>query len=191
MGRPLSVTDDEIIDATERVVAMYGATGLTVSEVARQVGLSRAAITLRFAGAEALKALVLERQARQFEERMASVVVDRGPAGLIAIAEMLGGRLKEPQKLSDFWVRYNSNIGDPLFRQMEDRRGVTLRALIDRAMPDTAIERAAAANAFMAHMSGSMLYWQSIGTPDASEFLRQRAIDWIRLAGIPLGEVSP
>jgi AcrR family transcriptional regulator len=191
MARPLSVTDDQIIDATERVFAKHGAQGLTVSEVAREVGLSRAAITLRFAGVDALKRHLLKRVAQQFEERLATIQLEPGAAGLLAIADMLGSMLKGRENLSNFWLRYNSNISDPLYRAMEENRGMVLRELVLSAMPETRIDKSEAVDLFMAQMTGSILNWQTSDYSDARQFLRKRAFDWIRLAGIPMGEAHP
>jgi AcrR family transcriptional regulator len=191
MARPPSVTDDQIIDATERVFAKHGAQGLTVSEVAREVGLSRAAITLRFAGVDALKRHLLKRVAQQFEERLATIQLEPGAAGLLAIADMLGSMLKGRENLSNFWLRYNSNISDPLYRAMEENRGMVLRELVLSAMPETRIDKSEAVDLFMAQMTGSILNWQTSDYSDARQFLRKRAFDWIRLAGIPMGEAHP
>jgi AcrR family transcriptional regulator len=188
MARPLSVTDDEVLEASERVAARVGTHSLTVSEVAREVGLTRAAITLRFAGADALKRLVMERKARRFEERIAAIDLQHGASGLLSIAEMLGGMLKGREQAANFWLRYSLDIDDPAMRGMEERRGHALRALIAGVMPETAIEKSAAVETFMALMTGSMLNWQTSDHPDASAFLRKRALDWIRLARIPVDE---
>ena len=188
MARPLSVTDAEIMDATERVASRSGMQGLTVSEVAREVGLSRAAITLRFAGTDALRRLLMERLARQFEEEIAAVSLEFGPNGLLTVAAMLGSRLKGREQFANFWLRYYANILDPVALELEERRGRALRELIGSIMPETAIEKSAAVDAFMAHMTGSMLNWHVSDHPDAAVFLRARAVDWIRLAGIPLGD---
>lgn len=188
MARPLSVTNDQIIDATERVFAKHGAQGLTVSEVAREVGLSRAAITLRFAGVDALKRLLLERVAQRFEKTLATVRLEQGAPSLLVIADILGGMLKGRENLSSFWLRHNSNINDPLYRAMEESRGMALRELVLSAMPETRIDKSEAVDLFMAQMTGSILNWQTNSYPDARQFLRKRALDWIRLAGIAFDE---
>eukprot|EP00456_Euglypha_rotunda_P039096 TRINITY_DN30055_c0_g1_i1.p3 TRINITY_DN30055_c0_g1~~TRINITY_DN30055_c0_g1_i1.p3 ORF type:complete len:100 (-),score=30.11 TRINITY_DN30055_c0_g1_i1:11-310(-) len=55
MVRPKLATDDEILDAASLVMARRGLHGFTVTEVASEIGLSRAAIVLRFKSAEELK----------------------------------------------------------------------------------------------------------------------------------------
>lgn len=184
MARPLSVTDDQILDATQAAFMRLGPYGLTMSEIAREAGLSRAAITLRFGGVDELKRLLVERLAASFEAHMASITLERGASGLVAIAETLGAMLKGRDKFSNFMSQYHANINDPVMISMEQRRGVALRALVGQAMPATRVDRLDAVDAFMAHITGSMMHWQTSDHPDAVEFLRERTVNWVRLAGI-------
>lgn len=186
MARPLSVTDAQVLDATAAVLAELGPHELSISEIARRVGLSRAAITQRFGTIDDLKRRLMDRMVAEFETRMQTVVVESGAAGLIRIAEMLGTMIGKRERFTNFMYRYNTSIQDPILMVLEERRGDALRALIARAMPPIAIEQPAAVDAFMAHMTGSMMNWHTSQHPDASEFLRERAVIWVRLASIPL-----
>jgi TetR/AcrR family macrolide resistance operon transcriptional repressor len=190
MARPLSVTDDQILDATHAVLIEMGAHGLTVSEIARRVGVSRAAISQRFGPLDDIKRLLMDRMAAQYEARLAQIAPKPGAAGLIAITELIGGMIKERERFSNFMFRYNVNIHDPILLSLEERRGQALRQLIARVMPDTALPKPAAVDAFMAHMTGSMINWQASQHPNATAFLRERTANWIRLAGIPFDEAE-
>lgn len=190
MARPISVTDEEILDATERVAARFGLHGLTVSEVAREVGLTRAAISLRFEGVPELKRLLLERMVTAFQERLQGFSPEPGAQGLLLIAERIGGMMRGREQFRNFWTRHTLNLADPVALEMEERRGALLRRLIADAMPETAIPRDAAVEAFMAQLTGSMMHWQASTHPDPAAFLRDRAADWIRLAHIPMGEAQ-
>ena len=67
---------------------------------------------------------------------------------------------------------------------------LVLRELLARAMPGTAIDRDDAVDAFMAHLVGTLVAWQSRDDVDLRLFLRQRTMAWIRLAGISFEEVD-
>lgn len=188
MARPLSVTDEEILDVANRVIAMRGPEHFSVSEVAREVGLSRAAITLRFHSAEDLKRLLMQRRAEQFDRLLASLEIKRGAEGLLAIAELIGAKAGSRNGVANFMLRMSRNIHDPVLLELEERRGESLRSVIGQAMPRTAIEHSAAVDAFLAHLSGSLLQWQASEEPDGRRFLRDRTFDWLRLAGVPLNE---
>lgn len=188
MARPLSATDEEILNAAHHVVLRRGLDGFSVSEVAREVGLSRTAITLRFKSAEELKRSLMQRRAEQFEALLSAMDVKPGAAGLLAIAETIGEKAGTRESFSSFMLRFTSSTRDAALLELEARRGKSLRAVIDRAMPKTAIQHHAAVEAFSAHLIGSLLHWQASEEPDGKRFLRARTLDWLRLAGVPLSE---
>jgi AcrR family transcriptional regulator len=188
MARPLSATDDEILDAAQHVMARRGPDGFSVSEVAREVGLSRTAISLRFKNGEELKRTLMKRNAAEFEARVRALDVRKGAAGLLAIADMIGRLVGSRDQFSGFMLRYTVKVKDPIHLELEERRGEILRTTIAKAMPETAIDKRAAADAFMAHLTGSLLSWQTSDQPDAGQFLRERVLNWLRLVGIPVEE---
>lgn len=190
MARPLSVTDDQILDATQAVWEQLGPHGLTMSEIAREVGLSRAAISLRFGSLDDLKRRLVQRMAVSFEERLGEIRLDPGAAGLIAFARMLGTMMRSREQFKNFMLRYNAGLHDPILLELENRRSAALQALVTGVMPETAIDKTAAVDAFLAQMTGSMMNWQTMHHPDAAEFLMERTVNWIRLAGIPYDDDS-
>jgi AcrR family transcriptional regulator len=188
MARPLTASDDQILDAAYNVLRRRGADGFTVSEVARDVGLSRTAITLRFKSGDELKRLLLQRQIKQFKAHIDALTITRGGAGLLVIADMLGGMIGGRDRFSHFMMQYLPANADSELVGLEERRGKLLRDAIGAAMPETAIDRAAAIDAFMAHITGTVLYWQLSEGADIKQFLRQRTLNWLKLSGIPVDE---
>jgi len=185
MARPLSVTDEQILEATQAVLFEAGSNGLTISAIARRLGVSRAAISQRMGSLDDIKRLLMDRLAAQYEAVLAQLSPEPGAAGLIAITELIGSMIKERERFTNFMFRYNVNIDDPILRGLEERRGQALRELIAQAMPETALPKPDAVDAFMAQMTGSMINWQASQHPNAAAFLRERTVNWIRLAGIP------
>lgn len=186
MARPLSATDDEILGAAQLVLTRRGLDGFSVSEVARELGLSRTAITLRFKSGDELKRTLIKRNAERFDTLVSALDIEEGAAGLLAVAGMIGALAGGRGNFSSFMTRYTANIQDPILLQLEERRGEILRAAVARAMPKTAINKEDAVDAFMAQLTGSLLNWQTRSGPDARQFLLDRALNWIRLAGIPV-----
>jgi AcrR family transcriptional regulator len=186
MARPLSATDDEILGAAQLVLTRRGLDGFSVSEVARELGLSLTAISLRFKSTDELKRTLIKRNAESYEARVLALDVKEGAAGLLAIADMIGTMAGGRINFSSFMMRYTANIQDPILLQLEERRGEILRSAVARAMPKTAIDKGDAVDAFMAQLTGSLLNWQTRSEPDARQFLHNRALNWIRLAGIPV-----
>lgn len=186
MARPLSATDDDILGAAQLVLTRRGLDGFSVSEVARELGLSRAAITLRFKSGDELKRTLIKRSAESFEALIAALDIEEGAAGLLAVAGMIGAMAGDRGNFSTFMMRYTANVKDPVLLQLEERRGEILRSAVARAMPETAIRKEDAVDAFMAQLTGSLMNWQTRSGPDARQFLIDRARNWIRLAGIPV-----
>lgn len=183
MARPRSASDEEILTAADRIFGKRGADGFTISELARELELSRTAITLRFDGVERLKLLVAERSVAGFEEAFASLELNPGADGLLAIVETISHLLGHQDNFSNFLLRYNSNIRDPAMLDMEQRRGAVLRDLVVQAMPETRLGKDDAAEAFMANLTGAIMQWQT-SDADAESYLRQSTLNWLRLVGI-------
>lgn len=191
MARPLSISDEGILEASERVMHKLGPQGFSVSEVAREVGLTRAAITLRFDSAQSLKNLMIERMVARFEDRINAEQLEFGAAGLIGVATMLSTSLQSRSQFAKFWTQHRVNVSDPVLADMERRRGAALRSLIASVMPETAVDKDSAIDAYKAFLIGSMLNWQSSDDDDPKAFMKKRAIIWIQLAGIPMEDVKP
>ncbi|CAN7630548.1 TetR/AcrR family transcriptional regulator [Phenylobacterium sp. LjRoot225] len=190
MARPLSATDDQILEAAQEVLLRRGLDGFSVSEVAREVGLSRTAITLRFKSGDELKRTLVRRRVAQYEAQVMALDVEQGSAGLLAIVDMIAEKAGSRDKFSSFMLRYTSNIKDPILLELEQRRGQILRTAIAKVMPETAIDKSAAVDAFMANITGSLLNWQPSHDMDARQFLRERTFNWLRLVGIPVDEAQ-
>lgn len=188
MARPLSATDDEILEAAERVMAAHGPQGFSVSKVAQEIGLSRAAITLRFENPAVLKREVYARATARMENAIADWKLERGPAGLLEIASRIGRMVGGKSQLGLFMMRMSENISDPAAREMELERGRILRDAVARAMPETAVSLKDAANAFMAQITGSLIAWQSSPVEDAEAFLVERIGIWLTMAGLAKSE---
>lgn len=192
MARPLSVTDDNVISAASAVVNRVGFDGFTISEVAREVGLTRAAITQRFGDAGKLKTLVRLEKAERFEHMLAELRAAPGPDGILEIAAFLGNLVGSRTNLSLFMQEYSASIDDKVRMEVEHRRGLAMRNAIIRVMPPCNVEPDIAAELFQSFMSGSMLSWQATRSGDAQCFLRERARQWMQMMGLlPVVDILP
>lgn len=184
MARPQTVSDDEILNAAEQVLDMLGADRFSISEVARQLGLSRAAITFRFPGPDELRRLALARKVARMEKHISEWEIATGAAGLLEIACRIGRMAGGSAGFARSMMRYRNNLDDPFAREMELHRGDIVRAAIAKAMPETVVSRTEAVDAFMANITGSLMAWQATSDSDAETFLRDRTLVWLRMTGI-------
>jgi AcrR family transcriptional regulator len=86
MGRPPAHSADEFVDAAVRLFAAGGARAVTMTSVARELGVHSGSIYHRFPGRPALLAAVWLRTERRFHQRVLRVVEDRLDAEGVAHA---------------------------------------------------------------------------------------------------------
>src|SRR3546814_4372940 len=125
--------------------------------VAKEVGLSRAAIILRFKSTQALKIMLMSRLHEKFIAFVDTFPKTPGGDQLLEIAASIGSRAGSRKGSSSYFAGYHSNLGDRVIADLEVRRGAALREANIRAMPKVAITRESAADVFMAHVTGSLI----------------------------------
>lgn len=84
MGRPPAHTVDEFVDAAVRLFAAGGARAVTMTAVAREVGVQTGSVYHRFAGRPDLLAAVWLRTERRFHHQLLAVLDEHpGAAGVV------------------------------------------------------------------------------------------------------------
>jgi TetR/AcrR family macrolide resistance operon transcriptional repressor len=185
MARTSTVSDDEIFEAARKVIGRRGADAFTLSEVASDVGLSRAAIILRFKSTHDLKITILGRMVNQFIRLLDDLPKVPGGDHLIAVAEFIGNHAGNQDASASFFSDYSRNLKDTELLALEKRRGDALHLAITNVMPETAVERSSAVIAFRAHLAGSIMAWVASNETDPGIYLAERTREWLRLVGIP------
>jgi TetR/AcrR family transcriptional regulator, macrolide resistance operon repressor len=191
MARKHSASDEQIMQAALKVIIRQGHDGFTLSAVAAEVGLSRAAIILRFKGTEALKATLTAYIAGLFVKSLQALPT--GPSGnnLLALVAHIGGMLTTPGSLAAFMRHYHTNLNNEELAQVEHQRGAALQAAISVRMPPVGISHESAVLAFNANLTGSMMQWEVRTDIDARSYLVERTKAWLTLARIPFdGELA-
>ncbi len=185
MARTPSVSDEAILQTAQAVLSERGSAMFSIAEVAKRVGLSRAAIILRFNSTEALKELLVERSVERFIQQLTTLPKDPDGTGLLAIASFIGRHLRSRRGSSAFFSDHSDKIKNGELAKLEWKRGQALRQAILEVMPPTRISSESAAAAFGAHLTGSIFAWLSSEYPDAEQYLCERSLEWLKLAGIP------
>jgi TetR/AcrR family macrolide resistance operon transcriptional repressor len=185
MARTQTVSDDEIFMAAQNVITRRGVHGFTLKDVASEVGLSRAAIILRFQSTHELKVRLMDRMADAFISLLAKLPTAPGGDSLLAVAAFIGGHLGRRESVPSYFANYTANMEERELAAIERRRGAALRAAILTAMPESRIERETAAALFNAHLTGTIMNWVAADDEDSVAFLVYKTKAWLRLAGIP------
>ena len=186
MARPLTASDEEILDVAQDILVREGLSGFSISAVARRIGLSRTAISLRFQNIDNLRRVTMERMSRGFEEKLTALDIQPGGEGLLAVADVVGGHIRSREGFSGYMARTSLGSPDAGERGKHLQRGNALRQAIARAMPDTEVEHSIAVDMFLSHIAGSLLQWREAQNISPREFLRERTLIWLRLTHIPI-----
>ncbi len=186
MARPRQARDEDILQSAQRIYTQRGHAGFTLSELSRDVGLSRAAIIQRFGNADTLRMRLARERVNLFEQTLKGLPQARGGDDLIALAAFIGSMVAGQRQFAVFMQNLEMDLEDGELRALEIARGEALLEAISARMPTVNITRRSASLAFRAHLAGSLMQWQvetrAISTED---FLAERSREWLKLAGIP------
>ncbi|WP_038169687.1 TetR/AcrR family transcriptional regulator [Verrucomicrobium sp. BvORR106] len=160
MPRPKLHTDEAILDATRVVLKRRGPSSLTLNDVAKEVGISRAALIQRFENRDTLLRCALERSVKVTKEFFEKLPVITGPQGLwIFIQELckiFGPGDSYEVHLQIAW----HEAQDPLLRELAQRRNAYVEAEIQarfpKGLPD---ESKAASRLLQAMLAGATMQW--------------------------------
>lgn len=186
MARPFTASDDEILDAARKVIDRRGLDAFSVQEVADEVGLSRAAVALRFKSTHALKVASLRKMVDHFADLMETLPQSPSGDNLLRLAAFIGGHSRRRESAVRFFANYYaSNMRDRSLLRLERQRGGVLNLAIARVMPGCAIEHSSAVLAFSAHLTGSIVAWVAREDPESRRnYIIKRTVEWLDLARI-------
>jgi AcrR family transcriptional regulator len=184
MARPTQISDEKILDAAEMILARDGVGAFSLASVAREVGITRAAITFRFESAHKLMVMAAERGVTRYIAEMRALEIERSGDGLLAFARHIGSRCQSPSALSHFLSQSHARLHYPDLAKLENARGEAYTEAIARAMPVDPSARQDAVAIFGAHLTGTLHAWAARGEPSAAVFLEQRAAMLLDAMGI-------
>jgi AcrR family transcriptional regulator len=188
MGRPFTASDEDILHAAGKVIARRGPDAFSIAEVAADVGLSRAAIILRFKSTHALKVTLLARMVEEFATHVAALPQSPSGDNVLRLAAFVGSYVRSRQSSARFFSRYSTNMQDRELRELEIKRGKALHAAISSVMPEVAIDHASAILAFAAHLTGSIMAWLALDDDDSRGYVVARTREWLKLIGVAFSE---
>ena len=188
MGRPFTASDEDILHAAGKVIARRGPDAFSIAEVAADVGLSRAAIILRFKSTHALKVTLLARMVEGFASRLKALPQSPSGDNVLRLAAFVGSHVHSREGSARFFSTYTTNVQDHDLRELERKRGEALFAAISNVLPEVAIDHASAVAAFSAHLGGSIVAWLAHDDDDSRGYLVMRTREWLKLAGIAFSE---
>jgi TetR/AcrR family macrolide resistance operon transcriptional repressor len=99
MPRPKLKSDDEVLEAATAVLKRCGPVNFTLSEVANEVGLSRAALIQRFTNRDTLLVRMMERSVGQVRVHLDAMPAGRRAARALGVLAGARSEHECPQRL--------------------------------------------------------------------------------------------
>jgi AcrR family transcriptional regulator len=182
-GRPRTVSDEDLINATIRVMARLGPVKLTLAEVAREAGVTAATLVQRF-GSKRGMMLKIAADAAAFGDacfEMVRVAHPESPlAALVAAVSGMSSLAATPEELANSLAFLQIDISDPDFHvhtlAMSKKTVAGYRALLKEAVaageltPHDTLRMARAINAIA---GGSLISWAVFREGTAEKWLRR------------------
>jgi TetR/AcrR family macrolide resistance operon transcriptional repressor len=188
MARPLTASDADILNAAGNVIARRGPDAFSLAEVAEEVGLSRAAIILRFKSTRALKITLLTKLVESFANDLRALPKSPSGDNLLRVAAFIGTYVHSRESSARFFANFTANLQDRELLELESKRGEALRTAISDVMPEVNASHEAAVNAFRTHLTGNIMSWLSLDDADSRGYLVRRTMEWLRLVRVPFSE---
>jgi len=190
VARTPTVSDKQILEAAQRVIGRRGSDAFTLAEVASDVGLSRAAVILRFKSTQSLKVILLTRMVDQFILLLGELPKTPSGDNLLNLAGFIGKLVPIREALNSFFMRYSTNVTDHELATLEFKRGEALHIAISHVMPELSIDHQSAIQAFTAHIAGTIMALHGEEEAEPRWYLVKRTEEWLRLAGIPFNKTT-
>jgi AcrR family transcriptional regulator len=179
--RPRTVSDEDILAAAVRAMTRLGPVRLTLAEVAREAGLSPAAIVQRFGSKRGLLLAASKGAAEFMDDCFTQLRArHRSPlAAVIAAATDLARSTASPEEMANHLAFLQIDVGDPEFRkpmyEMSRKMVAGYKALLDDAVKAGELRRcgtAPLARTISALAGGSLINWAVFQEGTAEQWVR-------------------
>lgn len=182
-GRPRTVSDEDLIDATIRVMSRLGPVKLTLAEVAKEAGVTAATLVQRFGSKRGLMLKIAADAAESGDgcfDMVRAAHPDSPLDALIAAAAGMAQMANTPEELSNSLAFLQIDISDPEFYQhtlkLSKKTLAGYRALLKQAVAAGELkphDTARMARAINAITGGSLISWAVFREGSAEKWLRR------------------
>ena len=182
-GRPRTVSDEDLIDATIRVMSRLGPVKLTLAEVAKEAGVTAATLVQRFGSKRGLMLKIAADAAESGDgcfDMVRAAHPDSPLDALIAAAAGMAQMANTPEELSNSLAFLQIDISDPEFYQhtlkLSKKTLAGYRALLKQAVAAGELkphDTARMARAINAIAGGSLISWAVFREGSAEKWLRR------------------
>lgn len=157
MPRPKTVSDEDVLSAALEVMGRKG-TGFTLSDLAGQVGLSRATLIQRFGDREAILIRMAEHQVAMTRDWLDSLPVEQGPEALWRFLETIVESMGTGEGFSVHVAVAALETDNERLRMLAGQRYALVQEAIAARLPESP-DRAELAGHLHAVIAGASMQW--------------------------------
>ncbi|EJN1410459.1 TPA: TetR/AcrR family transcriptional regulator [Pseudomonas aeruginosa] len=178
MPRPKTVDDNTVLDAALKIMLRPQREAFTLSDVATEVGLSRAALIQRFQNRDGLQLRVAERGLQMLEEYLQEAPSHQGVDDVWTFLRTLVNSMGSDDRLPSLLMMLRDDMVDKELNTIAKARNRLIRNAISERLPDASEgQNDMLASLIQATMQGAAL---QAGVDSPSE-LKRHILDHIRL----------
>ncbi len=170
MPRPKLLSDDEVLDATRRVIRHRGPARFTLADVAAEVGLARSTLIQRFESRDGLYRRVMERGTNRLQSELDELPRGTDPQDLWRFLQALVSVLKS-ERINEYLLTVVEEMADPFLAKLARRRVRLVREAIAERLPETIADRSEVARHLQAVMQGASMQWAVEREGELSHFV--------------------
>jgi AcrR family transcriptional regulator len=188
VARPRKATDEEVFEAAYRVMMRLGPSQWTLSDIAREAGLTAGALVHRFGSKRELMLALMERFAGTAGDLFMHLRARSGSAlsAVYAYGDCMAAMGSTPEMLAHHLSYLQLDLTDPdyhrLFRAQAETGRAELRALLNEAVlagelvarrGEEEVDTTALAHAVQVTVTGSLFTWATYQDGSALEWMRR------------------
>jgi AcrR family transcriptional regulator len=157
MPRPKLVSDEEVLDATLRVMLRVGPQQFTLTDVANEIGLSRAALIQRFSDKATLQLKTMERSTEEVRSYFRGAPKKAGLGPLWTMLEDLIAGMGSGDGFAGYLLIEWADTNDPALNRLSRERNELVRRAIAQRLPED--NRAENARLIQSVIQGATVMW--------------------------------
>jgi AcrR family transcriptional regulator len=182
-ARPRTVSDEDLMQATVRIMSRLGPVKLTLAAIAKEAGVTAATLVQRFGSKRALM-LKLSAEAAASADACFDMVRAAHPdsplGAIVAAATMMTQHMGTPEELANSLAFLQIDISDPEFhkhtREMSKKHLAGYKALLKDAIAAGELkphDTTRMARAISAMAGGSLIAWAILREGTAERWVRR------------------
>jgi TetR/AcrR family transcriptional regulator, macrolide resistance operon repressor len=175
MPRPKLHSDEEVLRKARIVLLQQGPGAFTLSDVAKAVGMSRAALIQRFQDKTTIHRRIMEEMTEEVREFLASSSGERDVQGLWTFLKTMITGMDAEVSAESYLLLFWGDVVDPHLRKLALERNELVRKAIAARMPSTPHDPECVSGLIQSVIQGSYMRWMVCKEGQLPDFMVSEA----------------